>query len=313
MNKSAYDHISENNTKTTILMIAFTLILIPLFGLVAFVLLYLGNSHLAPMNVIINETIDLVKRFSFVIVGASAIWFLIVWLTGDQIMLGFSGATELTKENPENKKIYNLVENAALAAGLPCPKIYVIQDQSLNAFATGNSPRNASVALTSGIIEKLNSRELQGVIAHELGHIGNRDIRLNMIMISGISVFGLIGDFCFRMSGGSKKNNNVFFMAIGITFLLFHFIVAPLLQLAVSRTREYAADATAALITRDPKALASALKKISMDSRVESLDSSKTMAIACIHTPLATNTLSFFSLMSTHPPIQERIRRLENM
>ena len=228
------------------------------------------------------------------------------------MMMAFAGAKPMAKE--ENKKLYNMVENVAIMAGLPNPKIYIIQDESLNAFATGKNPKNAAIAFTTGILEKLEPLELEGVIAHEMSHIGNRDIRLNMLVITGIGIFGFLGRNMLRIrtSGSSRKKEGqlvILILFISIALLIFDYIVAPLIHLALSRTREYAADATGAKILHNPKALADALEKISVDSRVEVLDSQKTMAVACIASPLA----KLSGLTSTHPPIKERIRRLRSM
>ena len=236
----------------------------------------------------------------------------IAYLFGDKMMMAFAGAVPMTKK--ENPKVYNTVENVAIMAGLPCPKIYIIQDESLNAFATGKNPQNAAIAFTTGILKKLEPLELEGVVAHEMSHIGNRDIRLNMLVITGIGIFGFLGRNLLRIrsSGSSRKKEGQLFILllfISIALLIFDWVVAPLIHLALSRTREYAADATGAKILHNPGALADALEKISIDSRVEALDKQKTMAGACIASPLS----KFSELTSTHPPIQERIRRLRSM
>lgn len=315
MRKNVYDHIRSNNRRTTFLVAMFPISLLATFFLVLYCTLYfITENPIDPSNVL-NITIYYTKHFGWIVCTVGIFWMFIAWMFGDKMMLGFAGATELGKDTRENKIIYNLVENTALAAGLPCPKVFVINDDSLNAFATGRDPKTASVALTTGIIKKLQPLELQGVIAHEMAHIGNRDIRLNMMLISGVSIFGFLAEILFRMGSSSAHGENkshlpIVLFAAGITCFLFNTIIAPLLEMAVSRTREYAADATGALITRHPEALASALEKITQDARVESLDSSKKMAVACIHTPLACEAVSLFE---THPPVEERIRRLRQM
>lgn len=316
MPKTTYDHIASNNFKTWILIFSFPLSLLFLF----FAILYIGLFATTPEPVdnalILEQTIYYTKHFGIWMFGIGFVWMLFVLNQAPNMMLGFAKAKELKRGEKENRHIYLLVENTALAAGLPCPKIYVINDDSLNAFATGMSPQNSAVALTSGIIKKLSPMELQGVIAHEMAHIGNRDCKLHGMIISGLSIFGFLAEMLMRVKFSSSKSNNskgsieIVFLAVMLTLFVFHFLVAPLLKFAVLRTREYAADATAALITRNPQALADALRKISKDSRVEVLDSASQMAIACIQTPLKKEA---FSLSQTHPPIQDRIKRLEEM
>ena len=204
---------------------------------------------------------------------------------------------------------------------MPTPRVYIIDDASMNAFATGRSPRDASVALTRGIIKRLDRLELEGVIAHEMAHIGNRDIRLDMLLITGVGVTVFAADFIGRMlaSGvGRSSNDNdnkggaAVLLMVWLAFMVFNFIITPLLRMAVSRNREYAADATGAYITRNPHALASALQKITTDSRVECLDKMKSMSAVCIANPRSLREFSS-SLLATHPPVEKRIERLESM
>ncbi|MBR3912708.1 MAG: M48 family metallopeptidase [Alphaproteobacteria bacterium] len=316
---TAFEHIQSNNFKTILLILLFPCSLVALFYIVCF-FIYVGQYQNAlPM---INQT---VLHGMPIIIGIALVWMFISGLWGDKMMLGFAGAKQL-KKTDEYKHIYLLVENTAIMAGLPTPKIYVINDDSLNAFATGYSPKNASIALTTGIMKKLSPLELQGVIAHELAHIGNRDIRLNMMLIAGVGIFGLLADgfspirppqkngVSIKTGSSSSKNKDSGFLlllAVFITLMIFHHIIEPLLLLAVSRTREFAADATGAMITHHPQALADALKKISKDSTVEILENHKNMAQACIYAPF--NAKPLFSLFSTHPSVEERIKRLEQM
>ena len=198
------------------------------------------------------------------------------------------------------------------------PQIYIVDDESLNAFATGRDPKHASIALTTGIINKLEPLELEGVIAHEMAHIGNRDIRLNMMIITGLSVFAFLAEMIGRSLRYPISNNKdsgkikILLLAVMLALIVFNFFVAPIIQMAISRAREYAADATGALITRNPRALASALQKISSDARVEILDGKKTMSTACIADPREPK-VAFQSMLATHPPIRTRIKRLMEM
>ena len=205
-----------------------------------------------------------------------------------------------------------------MAAGLPTPRVYIIDDDSLNAFATGRTPRDASVALTRGIIKKLDKLELEGVIAHECAHIGNRDIRLDMLIITGIGVTVFAADLIYRVAiygGGNRDNDDnksgMVMLMVWLAFTVFNTIITPLLQLAVSRSREYAADATGAKITRNPMGLANALCKISGNSRSKKLDNMRSLAIACIAEPRARGFMG--DVFSTHPSTEKRISRLESM
>lgn len=307
--QTVYDHIRQNNLKTALLVILFPMIFI--------MLVLLFTLIIAPLNQAIETTIA-VTIPTFIICG---VWMLISWAFGDSMMLGAAHAHEISPDNTKHREIYRMVENVALAAGLPTPRVYIIDDDSLNAFATGRTPRDASIALTRGIIKKLDRNELSGVIAHEMAHIGNRDIRLDMLMITGIGVTVFIADILMRNIIYRPHHNNderdqvnitaVIFM-VWLAFMVFNSVITPLLRMAVSRNREYAADATGAHITRNPDALASALRKISTDSRVECLDKMKSMSSACIANPANSREL-IGDLLATHPPIDKRIARLESM
>ena len=324
---TAYDYIAQNNRKTWMLVLLFPVSLLILIWIACLCAIALaGDADFIRYGIgflpasMQSETggsalaaLGFTWAFAVPTFIVAFIWMGIAYLFGDKMMMAFAGATPMERE--DNPKLFGAVENVAMMAGLPCPKIYIIQDNSLNAFATGQNPKNAAIAFTTGIIDKLQPLELEGVIAHEMSHIGNRDIRLDMLVITGVGVFGFLGRNMFRLhrSGSSsrKKDGQLLVLLICIAFalLIFDWIVAPLIHLALSRTREYAADATGAKIIHNPKALADALEKISTDSRVEALDHQKTMAVACIASPLA----KLSGLTSTHPPIEERIRRLRHM
>lgn len=324
---SVYDHITQNNRKTLLLVLLFPISLCLLVFLACWLAVVLvgdirmiseGVSYLPdkwqPMYP--NSFwagLGFAYDFLLPVFIIGIIWMIISFLFGSKMMLAFAGAKPIEKKDA--KQLYNIVENTAIMAGLPMPKLYIIEDMSLNAFATGYSPKNAAVAVTRGLMEKLTPMELQGVVAHEMAHIGNRDIRLNMLIISGLGIFYSLGRSCLRSATRSsgrndkKGNGTVLFLCIGVALLIFNYIVAPLIQMAISRQREYAADATGAKILHNPKALADALEKIALDARVEILDKQRNMAVACIASPFA----SLSSLTSTHPPIEERVYRLRNM
>jgi len=330
-----YDHIDANNRKTVLLLLLFPLILC-LMVIIAMVIAFhviadtqFAYDYLYPyahviqkLNIKITETniyfwtaIAYVLNILPWVFGGGLLWMLISWNFGDKMILW--GAKAQPLELKDNPQIYRLVENVAIAAGLPRPNLYIINDNSLNAFATGRDPKHASVTRTTGIISRLEPLELEGVIAHEIAHIGNRDIRLNMLIITGLSVFGFLADALrirMRYLNNNKDSSKLFivYLSIFIALILFNSLIAPLIQLAISRSREYAADATGALITRNPKALAAALQKISEDARVEILDIQKNISTACIADPRDIK-LAFSSAFSTHPPIENRIKRLLQM
>lgn len=307
--KNVYDHIRSNNIKTAIL--------VALFPLIFIALIFLFTWMVVPADQALETTITV----AIPTVIACVIWMIISWAFGDAMMLNMAGAHQIHDSDPKNREIFRAVENVALAAGLPAPRVYIIDDMSMNAFATGRSPRDASVALTRGIIKRLSRPELEGVIAHEMAHIGNRDIRLDMLLITGVGVTVFAADFIGRMimygTGHSSDDNDnkggaAVLLMVWLAFMVFNFIITPILRMAVSRNREYAADATGAHITRNPQALADALRKISTDARVECLDKAKSMSAVCIANPGSLREFAS-SLLATHPPVEKRIARLESM
>ena len=304
--KTVYDHIRSNNIKTTLLVITFPLIFIAL--------IFLFTWMVVPLNDAIQTTVN-VAIPTFI---ACMVWLVISWAFGDSMMLHSAHAHEIFDTDMQYREIFRSVENVAIAAGLPRPRVYIIDDNSMNAFATGRSPRDASIALTRGIIKRLDKLELEGVIAHEMAHIGNRDIRLDMLLITGVGVTVFAADMILRlaiMGGNSNDNKNngaAALLMVWLAFMVFNWIITPVLRMAISRSREYAADATGAQITHNPMALANALRKITTDSRVECLDKVKSMAAVCIAYPGGPREFAS-SLMATHPPVEKRIERLESM
>jgi heat shock protein HtpX len=236
----------------------------------------------------------------------------------DKIVLGMSKAKEVTHD--EGREIYHLVENLCITAGLPVPKIYIIEDSAPNAFATGRDKEHGVICLTTGIIEKLEKSELEGVLAHELSHIGNRDILLSTIVVVLVGFITLMADW-FRnwtfWGGGRDRDNDreggqlqLILMVVAIVLSILAPIAAMLMQLAISRKREFLADTDGALLTRYPEGLARALEKISADT--EPLESAnRATAHLFIINPFKGKKLS--KLFMTHPPIEERIAALRNM
>lgn len=254
----------------------------------------------------------------------SSVSALISYYFSDSITLALSQA-KLVDRNT-NQQLYNIVENLCIAAGLPTPRIYIIDDTAPNAFATGRDPEHAVVCVTTGILQKLDKAELEGVIAHELSHIGNYDIRVMTLVVVLVGTITLLADWFLRFSffGGRGRSSSkdadqlkIFFMVVGIVLALLSPIIAMLIQLAVSREREYLADASGALLTRYPEGLAKALEKIDKDQ--EPLEAAnKATAHLYIVNPLkehqGQSSVGWFAKMfNTHPPIADRVKRLREM
>ncbi|GGR36796.1 MULTISPECIES: M48 family metalloprotease [Agromyces] len=237
---------------------------------------------------------------------------LIQYFTADRQALAMSGAVEITSK-AEHPRLWRVVENLSITTGTPMPRVYVVSDPAPNAFATGRDPQHASVAATTGLLELMDDAELEGVMAHELGHVRNYDIRLSMIVFGLVVAVGFISDMLVRMAffGGRGNNNgNPIVMIFGIVAMLVAPLVATLVQLAVSRQREYLADATGAMTTRHPDALARALLKLEAYGRPMQRQNTS-MAHLWIADPLKPGIVD--RLFATHPPIPERVKRLEEM
>ena len=244
-------------------------------------------------------------------IGISLIYVLIQYFVADKLALAVNGATEISKN--DNPRLYRTVENLAITTGLPMPRVYVMDDPAPNAFATGRDPKHAAVAATTGLLDIMDDNELEGVIAHELGHVQNYDIRVTMIVFGLVSVVGLIADLFFRMmwfTDSDSRPSNPVFIVIAIAAAILAPVVALLIQLAVSRQREYLADATGAHTTRYPDGLERALAKLEQHSTVMKKQNSSTAHLFFAN-PLKKGGIA--GLFSTHPPIPERIARLQQM
>lgn len=238
----------------------------------------------------------------------------------DQVVLSTTSAQQIKKaDNPE---LFRIVENLSIGEGIPMPKLYIINDASPNAFATGRDPNHASVAVTTGLLERLNKSELEGVLAHELSHVKNYDIRLMAIAAVLVGFIALIADIFMRglLWGGYRRNEDEdnraqgLFMLLGLIFTIVAPIVATLIQLAISRKREFLADASGALLTRYPEGLAKALEKISSDPRPLRSATSATAHLFITNPFKGKGFQGWFSnIFSTHPPIEERIKILRSM
>ncbi|RJQ38930.1 zinc metalloprotease HtpX [Candidatus Microgenomates bacterium] len=238
----------------------------------------------------------------------------------DKIILGMSGAKQIKKE--DNPQLFRIVENLSIGNGVPMPKVYIIEDSAPNAFATGRDPKHAVVCVTTGILGKLNKVELEGVIAHEISHVKNYDIRLMAVVTILVGLVALLADFFTRslwFGGGRKdrdENNNSssVFLIVGIVLAIISPIIATLIQLAVSRKRELLADASAALLTRYPEGLASALEKISKDKEPLEAANNATAHLYIVNPFKGKDIGNWFAgLFNTHPPIEERIKLLRSM
>jgi heat shock protein HtpX len=243
------------------------------------------------------------------LVGA-AVYALVQYFLAARLALSMNGAKEITKQ--DNPRLYRMVENLSITNGMPMPKVYIIDDPAPNAFATGRDPNHAHVAATTGILDLMNDRELEAVMAHEMGHVQNYDIRVMMIVFGLVSAIGLIADVLVRMFwfGGDNRPSNPIFIVIGIVAALLSPVVAALVQAAISRQREYLADATGAMTTRDPEALASALEKLGSAGTALRRQNTSTAHLFFAN-PLRGKSL--LSLFSTHPPIEQRVQRLRQM
>lgn len=236
---------------------------------------------------------------------------LIQYFAAAKLALAMNGAKEVAKK--DEPRLYRTVENLAITTGMPMPKVYVIDDPAPNAFATGRDPQHAAVAASRGLLDIMNDSELEAVMAHEMGHVKNYDIRVMMIVFGLVSAIGLIADMILRMfwfNGDDNRQPNPVFIILGIVAAILAPFAAMLVQLAVSRRREYLADSTGALTTRYPEGLASALEKIRNHGSAMKRQNTATAHLFFAN-PLKGKSLA--KLFSTHPPIEDRIARLRHM
>jgi len=257
-----------------------------------------------------NQTFLIVAIIYSLVINVGSFWY------SDKVVLALTRAKPIEKK--DNPEIYRLVENLCITAGLPTPKIYITPEAQPNAFATGRDKNHAVIALTQGLLQKLDKQELEGVIAHELSHIGNKDMLLMTVVVVLVGFISILSNLFARSMffGGSRRRDSnggqlgSILAIVGIVFMVLSPIIAMLIQMAVSRKREFLADATGALLTRYPEGLASALEKISADKTPLTTASSNT-AHLYISNPFKGKGIS--GLFLTHPPIQERIKALRSM
>lgn len=287
-----YAQIASNKRKTWLLMIGFV-IFIAVIGYFIGEFWYGEPLFVAPLVMI------------SMIINIGAYYF------ADKLALTMSGAKPINPQ--QDVEYYRLVENLSIASGLPMPQLYIIETPALNAFATGRDPQHAAVAVTRGLMQQLDKRELEAVLAHELSHIKNYDIRLMTVVVILVGIIAMIAEWGWRFGGSSndRKKGGGVIIILGIALMILAPLVANLIKFAVSRQREYLADASAAYMTRHPQALARALAKISQNPSVP--HASSATAHLFISNPFKGASSKVASLFSTHPPIQERIARLMSM
>jgi len=301
---TAYTQISANRFKTWIIMLGFGFFVTFVVYIFTQALGFEGPSALG---------------FSGIALIIAGIMNFVAYYTSDKMVMAVSAARQIQKK--DNPMLFRTVENLCIAAGLPTPKIYIIDDTAPNAFATGRDPKHAAIAFTTGILSKLYRLELEGVTAHELSHVGNYDTRLMTIVSILVGTVALLADFFFRLTFYSRRDRdrnsgNGIFLALGLVMAILAPIVAMLIQLAISRKREFLADASGALLTRNPDGLADALLKIAADK--EPLEvANKATAHLYIENPFkdkAGKAIGMFSnLFNTHPPVEERIKALSGL
>ncbi len=285
-----YSDIAKNKRKTIFIMVFFLVFL----GLMIWIFdKFLGGST---------------GVFYGGLIGA-CIYVVITYYAGSRMALAVNQAHEIQKR--DNPRLYRIVENLAITDGVPTPRVFIMNDPAPNAFATGRDPKHSAVCVTSGLLDIMDDKELQGVLAHEMGHVKNYDIRVAMVAFALTAVISLLADIIIRVVWFSddRENNQTFFI-LGIVAAILAPFVALLIQMAVSRQREYLADATGALTTRYPEGLASALEKIKKTGSVARHQNTATAHLFFAN-PLKKGSLT--GLFSTHPPIDDRIKRLRSM
>lgn len=266
---------------------------------------------------IISRAMDSPEILVFAVIFSSATAVLSYWFS-DKVVLAMTKAVPVDMKNyPE---VYRIVENLCITAGLPMPKLYIVPEMAPNAFATGRNPERAVIAVTQGLLQKLDRSELEGVLAHELSHIGNRDMLVSTVAVILVGFLSLLGDFFMRSMfwGGRRRSDNdrsgLIFLALAVAFSILAPLAGTLMQMAISRKREFLADASGALLTRYPEGLANALVKISRDSTPMSV-ANNTTAHLWIDNPMkGSKRISWLTkLFMTHPPVEERVAALRGM
>lgn len=284
-----YNAVAANKRNTVIIMAVF----VGLIGAIGWAISYANGS----------------PSIAYWVIGGAAVYALIQYFLAAKLAVAMTGAQQIEKR--DNPRLYRIVENLSITNGMQTPKVYIIDDPAPNAFATGRDPKHAVVAATTGILDVMNDRELEAVMAHEMSHVRNYDIRVSMIAFGLVSAIGILSDIAIRMFFFSDRRENVnpIVLVVGIVLIVLAPIIAAMVQMAVSRQREYLADASGVLATRDSEGLASALEKLGQYGRPMQKQNTAS-AHLFFNNPLKP---SFFSkLFSTHPPLEDRIARLRN-
>jgi heat shock protein HtpX len=300
MKRLLFEEIEKNKIKSWVLIFSFIAIICLIGGIFSYT----------------YDSLEILLAIIFF----SAFYAIIAYNNGGPMILALSGAKEADKKN--HQKLINSVQELSIAAGIPTPKVYIIDDSALNAFATGKDPKNSYIAITTGLLDRLNREELEGVIAHELSHVKNYDIRFMMLAAVLAGLITLLSDFLLRTflwkkKGSSRDKNGgaitALLIIIGVVLAALSPLIGKLIQLAVSRQREYLADAGSAEITRNPQGLIRALKKIKEDPDPLVDSANKATAHLFISSPFKKNKDYSAEFFSTHPSIDDRIKRLEEM
>lgn len=309
---------SKNNVRSLMLLCLFPCLVVVLVFLFSFLLVYLtADSEQAGNTDTVGMSVEIFTHIVPFAIGGVLIWFLIAYFANTRIINSATGSHGLSRK--ENKRVYNLVENLCMSQGMDMPKVNVIEDDSLNAFASGINKKTYTVTLSRGIINRLEDDELEAVIAHELSHIRNRDVRLLIVSIVFVGIFAMVAELAMRMaysarfSSRDNKGGGAIILLLAALVAAVGLFFSSLMRFAISRKREYLADAGAAEMTKRPWALASALRKISSDPNIEAITREDVAQLFIEHPGKQAKGLfsGFSGLFATHPPIEKRIQVLE--
>lgn len=309
---------SRNNFRSLLLLCLFPCLVIGLVYLFCYLLVvFAGNNH--PETDTVQSTVSMFIQMAPYVLGGVLVWFIIAYFANTRIINSATGSQPL--ERKDNKRVYNLVENLCMSQGMKMPKVNIIYDDSLNAFASGINESSYTVTLSKGLIDKLDDEELEGVIAHELSHIRNHDVRLLIISIVFVGIFAMLAQLAMRTAFYSsfsrrrneKDNSAILIIVLTVLIAAIGYFFSTLMRFAISRKREYLADADAVEMTKKPLALASALRKISADPDIEAVKREDVAQLFIEHPgKQAKSAFSGLSgLFATHPPIDKRIQVLE--
>lgn len=298
-----YEHVTKNKAKIFLITALFPIILSVLIYLTIYIVHLLEGNYVNGISAF-ERTNNLAIIVIPIVFIAAFVWMLISYFSQGKMILDMAGAHKISPNT--HFAIYSMVEEVAKLAHLPVPEVYLLKEEGCNAFAAGSKPNKAVLAMTEGIVKKLTKPQLQGVIAHEMAHIGNRDVALMTMIVSGIGILTLAGNILIRVRSNGKNKGSSLFSILGIVFLVYGLLIAPIIRMMLSRRQEYQADATAALITNDPESLAEALEAISGKSQIRAFEGQSLASSMCF-LPAITH------LFDTHPPIEKRVAVLRSM